>query len=167
VVLCGVRDVRTTGFIRVTQETITGQRLPHQGRSLRLGDFTEADVAGALRDAYARDRQGFTPEALTEAWRLTQAQPWLVNAPAYETSPDGRRKGPRAGWSLDEPLSWQAAENRIRCGTHLTRPRIKASEERGGSRTHPGGEASISLAEDDAIRCGFGLLRRERGAHGE
>jgi len=53
-------------------------------KSLRLGDFTEADVQALYAQHTADTGQEFTDEALTRAWENTAGQPWLVNALASE-----------------------------------------------------------------------------------
>ena len=50
-------------------------------------------MAALLLEHTAETGQVFTPEALERVWDLTQGQPWLVNALAYETPvemPEGR-----------------------------------------------------------------------------
>ena len=51
-----------------------------KAESLRLGDFTEADVRALLAQHTEETGQPFTPEALGTVWRQTRGQPWLVNA---------------------------------------------------------------------------------------
>ena len=82
VVLCGVRDVRDYQ-IRSSAENAAiagGSAFNIRAASLRLGDFTGAEVR-ALLDQHTRETgQAFAPEALQTVWRQTQGQPWLVNA---------------------------------------------------------------------------------------
>ena len=52
--------------------------------SLRLGDFTEAEVRALYGQHTAETGQVFTEEALARAFALTAGQPWLVNALANE-----------------------------------------------------------------------------------
>lgn len=64
-----------------------------KAESLRLGDFTRPEVETLLLEHSAETGQLFTPDALELVWELTQGQPWLVNALAYETTwrnPAGR-----------------------------------------------------------------------------
>ena len=55
-----------------------------KAKSLRLGNFIEAEVKTLLLQHTETTGQVFTPEALEYVWRQTQGQPWLVNALAYE-----------------------------------------------------------------------------------
>ena len=51
-----------------------------KAESLRLGDFTEAEVHTLLGQHTEETGQPFTPEALGTVWNRTRGQPWLVNA---------------------------------------------------------------------------------------
>ena len=82
IVLCGVRDVRDYR-IRSSSENATvagGSAFNVRAESMRLGDFTEAEVCALLAQHTAETGQAFTPEALATVWRQTRGQPWLVNA---------------------------------------------------------------------------------------
>ena len=82
VVLCGVRDVRDYRIQSRAENAAVagGSAFNVRAESLRLGDFTEAEVR-ALLDQHTRETgQPFTPEALETVWRQTRGQPWLVNA---------------------------------------------------------------------------------------
>ena len=48
--------------------------------SLRLGDFSEAEVRALLAQYTAETGQRFADAALHAVWELTAGQPWLVNA---------------------------------------------------------------------------------------
>jgi hypothetical protein len=52
--------------------------------SLRLGDFTEAEVRELYGQHTAETGQVFAEEAVATAWALAQGQPWLTNALARE-----------------------------------------------------------------------------------
>ena len=82
VVLCGVRDVRDYRIRSSAENAMVtgGSAFNVKAESLRLGDFTEADVRALLAQHTAETGQPFTPEALDTAWRQTSGQPWLVNA---------------------------------------------------------------------------------------
>ena len=82
VVLCGVRDVRDYR-IRSSSENVLvsgGSAFNIRAESLRLGDFTEAEVRALLAQHTTETGQAFTPEALDAVWKQTRGQPWLVNA---------------------------------------------------------------------------------------
>ena len=84
-----------------------------------MGDFNADEVNTLLAEHTQETGQVFTPEALTRIWTLTQGQPWLVNALAYECCfdlPAGRDRAQ----PIDVDLINQAKENLIlRRVTHL------------------------------------------------
>ena len=82
VVLCGVRDVRDYRIHSSTEEApVTGgSAFNVRAESLRIGDFSHAEVRALLAQHTEATGQAFTPEALETVWRQTQGQPWLVNA---------------------------------------------------------------------------------------
>ncbi len=87
VVLCGVRDVRD---YRIDPSS---ERVPARGASpfnikaasLRLGDFSAAEVDELLGQHTEETGQRFADAAVAGIVRLTRGQPWLVNALAHET----------------------------------------------------------------------------------
>ncbi len=82
VVLCGVRDVRDYRIQSSAENAAIagGSAFNVRAESLRLGDFTEAEVRSLLDQHTRETGQAFTPEALETVWRQTRGQPWLVNA---------------------------------------------------------------------------------------
>ena len=82
VVLCGVRDVRDYRIHSRSENAIVagGSAFNVRAESLRIGDFTEAEVRALLAQHTEETGQAFTPEALETVWRQTRGQPWLVNA---------------------------------------------------------------------------------------
>ena len=87
VILCGVRDVRDYRIHASSEKdpVLGGSAFNVKAESLRLGDFGEAEVRDLLGQHTAETGQRFAEKAVAEIWRLTQGQPWLVNALAYET----------------------------------------------------------------------------------
>ena len=125
VVLCGVRDYR----IRSGAENAIvagGSAFNVRAASLRLGDFSQADVESLLTQHTAETGQAFTAEARAAIWDLTQGQPWLVNALAYEAGFDNKAGRDRPG-DPSRPARGQAAR-----GTRV--PRDRAAAERGAER---------------------------------
>ena len=49
-------------------------------KSLRLGDFTEAETECLMEQHTKETGQQFSPAVLDSLWEQTQGQPWLVNA---------------------------------------------------------------------------------------
>jgi len=54
--------------------------------SFTMRDFTEPEVAELYAQHTAETGQGFEPDALAEAFALTEGQPWLVNALAPQAT---------------------------------------------------------------------------------
>ncbi len=86
IVLCGVRDVRDYRLHTAAQEVITGgSAFNIKAESLRLGNFSQAEVEMLYQQHTAETGQVFADGVLNRVWDLTRGQPWLVNALAYET----------------------------------------------------------------------------------
>ena len=132
VLLCGVRDLQDYRIHSSREKsTITGgSAFNIKAESLRLGDFTQPEVVTLLTEHTQETGQVFTPEALALVWELTQGQPWLVNALAYETtwrSKEGRDRSQ----AIDAAQIQQAKENLIlRRVTHLDQLADKLQEPR-------------------------------------
>ena len=86
VVLCGVRDVRDYRIQAGSEkEVITGgSAFNIKARSLRMGDFSHAQVEDLLGQHTVETGQRFAPGAVRAVWEQTRGQPWLVNALALE-----------------------------------------------------------------------------------
>ena len=80
--LCGVRDVRDYRIRSGSGNTSVagGSAFNIKAASLRIGDFTRAEVRALLTQHTEETAQAFTPEAVDMVWRQTRGQPWLVNA---------------------------------------------------------------------------------------
>ncbi|MEU4234982.1 ATP-binding protein [Nonomuraea sp. NPDC026600] len=86
VVLCGLRDLRDYKVASGGAPDRFNAASPFNilADSLRLGDFT-ADQIAELYDQHTQATgQEFTKDAVDRVFELTQGQPWLVNAIAYE-----------------------------------------------------------------------------------
>ena len=154
VIMCGVRDVRDYRIrSKVENATIAGGSVFNiRAKSLRLGDFSRRDVEFLLAQHTEETGQVFTDEARRHIWGLTQGQPWLVNALAYETCFDNkggrdRRREITAGAVQD------AREQLIqRRETHLDQLTDKLQEERVRRVVEPllsGSKAAESIPADD------------------
>ena len=86
VILCGVRNVRDYRIHAASEKgpVLGGSAFNIKAESLRLGDFSEAEVRSLLLQHTAETGQPFSEAALAELWRLSRGQPWLVNALAAE-----------------------------------------------------------------------------------
>jgi hypothetical protein len=82
VILCGLRDVRDYKLAAGGDLTRLGTSSPFNIKvsSMRLGNFTPAQVRELYTQHTADTGQPFTEEALDRAFALTGGQPWLVNA---------------------------------------------------------------------------------------
>jgi hypothetical protein len=86
VVLCGLRDVRDYKAASGGDPSRLGTASPFNIKveSMRLAEFTAAQVAALYAQHTAETGQPFTDEAVARAFELTAGQPWLVNALARE-----------------------------------------------------------------------------------
>ncbi|MBK5940995.1 AAA-like domain-containing protein [Halochromatium roseum] len=168
VVLCGVRDLRDYRIQASSErEVITGgSAFNIKAKSLRLGDFEAADVRALLHQHTEETGQVFTSEAIEQVWTLTQGQPWLVNALAYETCFE-RRAGRDRSRAIDRAMIDQAKEtlilNRV---THLDQLADKLREPRVRRVIEPmlAGTALGEVPEMDRdYLLDLGLLKRAHG----
>lgn len=125
VILCGVRDVQDYPIP-------TGSPFNIVDRSLRLGDFSEAEVRELLGQHTGETGQTFTEEAQAAVWAETRGQPWLVNALAEEAcfAFDPRRN--RSPAITDEVIATARERLILRRPTHfrhiadrLEEPRVR------------------------------------------
>lgn len=86
VVLCGLRDVRDYKSASGGDASRLGTASPFNVKlkSLRIGDFDEADVASLLGEHTTLTGQRFEDDAVARISELGGGQPWLVNAIARE-----------------------------------------------------------------------------------
>ena len=86
VVLCGVRDVRDYRIESTAENAVIagGSAFNIRTESLRLADFTAAQVRALYAQHAEEARQTCTEEALALIYEQTRGQPWLVNAIGYD-----------------------------------------------------------------------------------
>ena len=163
VVLCGVRDVRDYRIHSTIENAIIagGSAFNIRAESLRLGDFSRAEVQALLAQHTEETGQGFTEEAQHAVWELTQGQPWLVNALAYEAcfkSEVGRERS----YPVTAEAIAAAREQLIqRRETHLDQLTDKLQEERVRRVVEPllsGTEQSAFSARDFEYIRDLGLI---------
>ena len=132
VILCGVVDVRDYR-IRSTAEkalVLGGSAFNVKSKSLRLGDFTEAEVLALLSQHTEATGQPFTGAALQTVWTRTAGQPWLVNALCYDACFD-HKAGRDRSRAITEDDILEAQERLIlRRDTHVDQLACKLREER-------------------------------------
>ena len=81
VVLCGVRDIRDYRIRSSAGEVIAGgSPFNVAAKSLRMGDFTEAETRALMAQHTEETGQRFSAAAQEAVWTQTRGQPWLVNA---------------------------------------------------------------------------------------
>ena len=132
IILCGVRDVRDYRIHSDKDKSIItgGSAFNIKAESLRLGNFTEEETRTLLLEHTKETGQTFEEEALASVWNLTQGQPWLVNALAYEVC-FKMEEGKNRSYSVNKPLVMEAKEHLIqRRETHLDQLVDKLQEER-------------------------------------
>ena len=132
VILCGVRDVRDYRIYSTARNAVVlgGSAFNIKSKSLRLGDFTEAETRALLAQHTAHTGQVFTADALAAVWMRTAGQPWLVNALCREACFENE-----AGRDRARPIAEHAivdAQERLILGrvTHLDDLADKLREDR-------------------------------------
>jgi len=167
-ILCGVRDVRDYRIHRSDGEIITGgSAFNIKSESIRLGDFTQADVQALLQQHTDATGQTFDDGVLDEIWADTQGQPWLVNALAYEACFRHPEQRDRTQSVTVEQMR-QAKESLIlRRDTHLDQLADKLREPRVQRVIEPmlqGIDLPPNVPDDDRQYCiDLGLIaRRDR-----
>ena len=165
VILCGVRDVRDYRIHSASAGGIVtgGSAFNIKAKSLRLGDFDEADVRAPLGQHTAETGQRFTEDALSAVWGQSRGQPWLVNALAYQACFENRANRDRSR-IIDEEAVMDAREELVLGRqTHLHQLADKLDEERVRRVIEPvlSGDAAGGAGPDDVeyVRD-LGLLAR-------
>ena len=132
VILCGVVDVRDYRIRSTAANALVlgGSAFNVKSKSLRLGDFTEAEVRTLLAQHTAETGQAFTEDAIQMVWTRTAGQPWLVNALCYDTCFDDSAGRDRSHPITEDDLL--AAQERLilRRDTHIDQLAHKLREER-------------------------------------
>jgi len=82
IVLCGIRDVRDYRIHSSREKTIItgGSAFNVKAKSLRLGNFTEAETRLLYQMHTDSSGQQFEDAAVDLLWYLSQGQPWLACA---------------------------------------------------------------------------------------
>ena len=166
VVLCGVRDVRDYRIHSSTEKApVTGgSAFNVRAESLRIGDFTEAEVRALLAQHTEATGQAFTAEALDAVWGQTRGQPWLVNALARRTCFDhkpGRDRSRAIGAREVLDAREHLVQSRV---VHLDQLADKLREDRVRRVVEPllsGGEERTFSARDLEYLRDLGLIARD------
>ncbi|MQY24385.1 P-loop NTPase family protein [Nocardia macrotermitis] len=167
VVLCGLRDVRDYKAASGGDPTRLGTSSPFnvKVRSLRIGDFSKAEVTELFRQHTAETGQEFDDKAIDLAFYYTQGQPWLVNALAWEITGVDRMRV-RGTITIDHIE--QAKERLILArATHLdslivklNEPRVQRVLEPIIAGIEPGGD--LTLDDDLGYVRDLGLIAQDK-----
>ena len=154
VILCGVRDVRDYRIHSSTENAIVtgGSAFNIKAESLRIGDFSEADVRALLGQHIADTGQRFSEDALQAVWELTAGQPWLVNALAQQACFRDEAGRDRSREITRDAIHAAREQLILRRETHIEQLTDKLSEERVRRVMGPvlsGGQANPEMRPDD------------------
>ncbi len=154
VILCGVRDVRDYRIHSSAEKAIItgGSAFNVKAESLRIGDFTEAEVRALLGQHTAESGQPFAQEALRAVWELTAGQPWLVNSLARQACFRNEAGRDRSRTITAEGIHDAREQLILRRETHLEQLTDKLQEERVRRVIGPvlsGGQPSAEMRPDD------------------
>ena len=156
VVLCGVRDIRDYRIKSSTGEVIAGgSPFNVAAKSLRLGDFTEAEAAALMAQHTDETGQPFTDAARRAVWTQTRGQPWLVNALCAGACFDSEAGRDRSRAIGVEDINTAREELILSRRTHLDQLAHKLEEERVRRVVEPilaGGEAEHSMRDLEYVR---------------
>ena len=161
VVLCGVRDIRDYRIRSSAGEVIAGgSPFNVAAKSLRMGDFTEAETRALVAQHTKETGQPFSLAAQEAVWTQTQGQPWLVNALCAGACFDNK-----AGRDRSRPIEvddvYAAREELVLSRrTHLDQLAHKLEEERVRRVVEPilsGGEVRHHARDLEYVRD-LGLL---------
>ena len=168
VILCGVVDVRDYRIRSSDANALVlgGSAFNVKSKSLRLGDFSEAEIRTLLAQHTAETGQAFTDDALRMIRTRTAGQPWLVNALCYDACFEDR-----SGRNRSRPITGDdilAAQERLilRRDTHIDQLAHKLREERVRRVIEPilAGAAEQSWSEEDLLYLrDLGLIAQDAG----
>ena len=161
VVLCGVRDIRDYRIRSSTGEIIAGgSPFNVAAKSLRMGDFTEAETRALMAQHTEETRQRFTAAALEAVWTQTRGQPWLVNALCAGACFDNKAGRDRSRTIEVDDVYAAREELILSRRTHLDQLAHKLEEERVRQVVEPilsGGEVQHDGRDLEYVRD-LGLL---------
>jgi hypothetical protein len=167
IILCGVRDVKDYRMHLDKDKSIItgGSAFNIKSESMQLGNFTPLEIEELYCQHTADTGQPFNKDIFPRVWELTEGQPWLVNALAYEVCfkmEDGRDRGKEITAAMIE----QAKENIIlRRETHLDQLMDKLKEDRVKRVLTPiltGSEEIRKIPDDDIdYVTDLGLIKKK------
>ena len=156
VVLCGVRDIRDYRIRSSTGEVIAGgSPFNVAAKSLRMGDFTEAETRALMAQHTEETGQRFSSAALDSVWTQTQGQPWLVNALCAGACFDNKAGRDRSCTIEVDDVHAAREELILSRRTHLDQLAHKLEEARVRRVVEPllsGGEARHEIRDLEYVR---------------
>uniref|UniRef100_UPI004055DE5F AAA family ATPase n=1 Tax=Candidatus Electrothrix sp. TaxID=2170559 RepID=UPI004055DE5F len=165
VILCGVRDIRDYRIHSDREKDIItgGSAFNIKAVSLRLGDFSRDETERLYRLHTETTGQVFADGVLDAVWELTEGQPWLVNALAYEVCFNMKANRDRSV-TITPDMIRKAGDNLIlRRETHLDQLADKLREERVQRVVGPilyGAESPENIPPDDIMYAeDLGLIK--------
>jgi hypothetical protein len=165
VILCGLRDVRDYKVASGGDPVGSNPTSPFNiiAKSLRMGDFTAAQIAELYGQHTQATGQRFTDEAVERVFAVSQGQPWLVNAIAHEIVFTMGVAG-----TVDVAQVEQAEERLVRArATHLDALAVRLHEPRVRRVIEPmiiGDVINDSRGDDLEYVRDLGLIARDRTA---
>ena len=168
IILCGVRDVRDYRLHSAREKAIItgGSAFNIKAKSLRLGDFSRAEVEELYQQHTQETGQRFSKEAIEAVWEYTNGQPWLVNALGYEVCFEMKEYRDRS-IEITADMITEAKENIIiRRDTHIDQLADKLQEERVRRVIEPilAGESFEQdfIPDDIQYLIDLGLIKQKR-----
>ena len=156
VVLCGVRDIRDYRIRSSAGEVIAGgSPFNVAAKSLRMGDFTEAETRALMAQHTEETGQRFTAAAVDAVWTQTCGQPWLVNALCAGACFDNKAGRDRSRTIEVDDIYAAREELILARRTHLDQLAHKLEEERVRRVVEPmlsGGEARHHTRDLEYVR---------------
>ena len=156
VVLCGVRDIRDYRIRSSTGEVIAGgSPFNVAAKSLRMGDFTEAETRALMAQHTEETGQRFSEAAQEAVWTQTRGQPWLVNALCAGACFDDKAGRDRSRTIEVDDVFAAREELILSRRTHLDQLAHKLEEERVRRVVEPilsGGEARHQVRDLEYLR---------------
>ncbi|MCX6580045.1 MAG: AAA-like domain-containing protein [Candidatus Aminicenantes bacterium] len=167
IILCGIRDVKDYRMHSDIEKAIItgGSAFNIKAKSLKLGNFSLEEIKMLYGQHTTETGQHFSNDIFPLVWDLTEGQPWLVNAVAYEACFE-MKEGQDRGKAITVDMIQQAKENLIlRRETHLDQLTDKLKEERVKGVLMPllvGSGDIEEIPEDDIdYAVDLGLIKRK------
>lgn len=166
IVLCGVRDVRDYRIHASSEkDPITGgSAFNIKAESIRLGNFSQAEVAALLQQHTDETGQVFEEAAVEHIFEVTGGQPFLVNALAYDTTWRDEANRDRSRVITKEMIDAAREALVLRRETHLDQLVHKLREDRVHRVIAPilaGDDISMTIRDEDVDYVyDLGLIER-------